>query len=86
MANAYFSAQASIVFIPILLFSLNLELILTLSTLIMVLYYTYAIRVLFKQNWFVSFFKVVLIYFVSILLFSIVASIAIVPYVFWQKH
>ncbi|WP_353484948.1 DUF3667 domain-containing protein [Haliscomenobacter sp.] len=86
VANAYFSAQASIVFMPILLFSLNLELIFTLSTLIMVMYYTYAIRVLFKQNWFVSFFKVVLIYFVSILLFSIVASIAIVPYVFLQKH
>ena len=85
VANAYFSAQASIVFLPILLFSLNLELIFTLSTLIMVLYYTYAIRKLFKQSWLVAFFKVVLIYFLSILLFSVVASIAIVPYIFWQK-
>lgn len=69
-----------------LLFNLNLELIFTLSTLIMVMYYTYAIRMLFKQNWFISFFKVVVVYFVSILLFSIVASIALVPFVFWQKQ
>lgn len=86
VANAYFSAQASIVFMPILLFNLNLELIFSLSTLIMVLYYTYAIRMLFKQSWLAAFFKVVLIYFLSILLFSIVASIALVPFVFWQKH
>jgi len=86
VANAYFSAQASIVFMPILLFNLNLELIFSLSTLIMVLYYTYAIRMLFKQSWLAAFFKVVLIYFLSILLFSIVASIALVPFVFLQKH
>lgn len=85
VANAYFSAQASIVFMPILLLNLSTDLIFTLSTLIMVLYYTYAIRKLFKQNWFAAFFKVVLIYFVSILLFSIVASIALVPFVFLQK-
>lgn len=86
VANAYFSAQASIVFIPILLLSLNLELIFTLSTLVMVLYYTYAIHKLFKQSWFAAFFKVVLIYFVSILLFSLVASIVLVPFVFLQKQ
>ena len=86
VANAYFSAQASIVFMPILLFNLNMDLITTLSMLIMVLYYTYAIRKLFKQGWIAAFFKVVLIYLVSILLFSLVASIVLVPYVFLQKH
>ena len=85
VANAYFSAQASIVFMPILLLRLNMDLIFTLSTLIMVLYYTYAIRMLFKQGWLAALFKVVLIYFLSIFLFSIVFSIAFVPFVFLQK-
>lgn len=86
VANAYFSAQASIVFIPVLFLSLNMDLITTLSMLIMVLYYTYAIHNLFKQGWLAAFFKVVLIYLVSMLLFSIVASMILVPFVFLQKH
>lgn len=86
VANAYFSAQASIVFMPILLFNLNMDLITTLSMLIMVLYYTYAVRKLFKQSWLAALFKVILIYFVSIFLFSIVVSIVLVPYVFWLKQ
>lgn len=86
VTNAYFSAQASIVFIPILLFNLNIELISTLSMLVMVLYYTYAFRMLFKQGWLVSIFKVVLIYVLSMLLFSVLASIVLIPYIFWQKQ
>ncbi|MDX2070976.1 MAG: DUF3667 domain-containing protein [Haliscomenobacter sp.] len=86
VANAYFSAQASIVFIPVLLFNLNIELISTLSMLIMILYYTYAIRMLFKQGWLATFFKVILIYLLSMFLFAIVASIVLIPYIFWQKQ
>lgn len=85
VANAYFSAQASIVFMPVLFLGLNMDLITTLSMLIMVLYYTYAIHELFKQSWFAAFVKVVLIYLLSLFLFSIVASIILVPFVFLQK-
>ena len=86
VANAYFSAQASIVFMPLLLVKLNIEWISTLSMLIMVLYYTYAIRKLFKQGWLAAFFKVVLIYFLSIFLFALLASILVLPIFFWQKQ
>lgn len=86
VANAYFNAQASIVFMPVLFLNLNMDWITMLSMLIMVLYYTYAIHKLFKQGWIAAFFKVVLIYFVSILLFSLVVSIALVPFVFLQKQ
>jgi Protein of unknown function (DUF3667) len=85
VANAYFSAQASIVFMPLLLFNLNMDLITTLSMLSMTLYYTYSIRKLFKQSWLASFFKVVMIYLLSIFLFGLMAAIVLVPIVFLQK-
>ena len=85
VANAYFSAQASIVFMPILLFNLSMDLITTLSMLIMVVYYTYAIHKLFKQGWLAAFFKVFLIYCLTTLLFSVAAAISFLPF-YLAKH
>lgn len=85
VANAYFSAQASIVFMPLLLFNLNMDLITMLSMLSMTLYFTYASHKLFKQGWLASFFKVVMIYLLSIFLFGLMAAIVLVPIVFLRK-
>lgn len=86
VANSYFSAQASIVFMPIFLFQLDVELSSSLSILIMVLYYTYAIRSLFNQGWFAALFKTVLIYLLSMLLFVVLFSMVAVPIVFLMKQ
>lgn len=86
VANAYFSAQASIVFMPIFLFKLSTDLSSTLSILIMILYYAYAIRSLFNQSWLAAFLKTVVIYLLSMLLFVILFSMVAVPIVFLMKQ
>lgn len=86
VANAYFSAQASIVFMPIFLFKLSTDLSSTLSILIMILYYAYAIRSLFNQGWLAACFKTIIIYLLSMLLFVVLFSMVALPIVFLMKQ
>lgn len=86
VANAYFSAQASIVFMPVFLFRLNIELSSSLSILIMILYYTFTIRSLFNQSWLAAFLKTIVIYLLSMLLFVVLFSMVAVPLVFLTRH